>query len=327
MKIGVGDVVKIVTGEYEGMVGTVTHIGTGGGCEVFCTTNTANGDRYIDVWDFNLEPLIQDKNEVNEVKTKFKVGDLVIAFNRHDRKYVVVSAEWTQGCREYIYSCNWFDADGAHTEEFSEHVLKLYKTDEEKTVKNTDGQKSPYRRNIEDLLRRQEEKGLKKYGVTLDQNVTLTEKQRIEHIEEELIDGLMYCEHLKEAVEDPGWTANDYQRAALRTAQFDKFSDEDILLNGVMGLNGEAGEVIDLVKKARFQGHELDKEKLMKELGDVAWYLAVASRASGFDLSEVFEENIRKLKERYPDGFDKARSINRKENKTEVEISNLFDDD
>lgn len=143
MKIGIGDVVKIVSGEYEGMVGTVTHIGTGGGCEVYCPTSIADLDRYIDVWDFNLEPLIQDKNEVNEVKAKFKVGDLVIAFNRHDRKYVVVSAEWTQGCPEYRYSCNWFDADGAHTEEFSEHVLTLCGTDEENPIKDS-GERDDY---------------------------------------------------------------------------------------------------------------------------------------------------------------------------------------
>lgn len=68
---------------------------------------------------------------------KFKVGDLVIAFNRHDRKYVVVSAEWSLDNPEYRYSCNWFDADGAHTEEFSEHELTLYKADEENTIKDS----------------------------------------------------------------------------------------------------------------------------------------------------------------------------------------------
>ena len=170
-----------------------------------------------------------------------------------------------------------------------------------------------YAQRIEEKIRQQVRKGKKKYGVTLDQNRTLTTAQRIEHLEEELIDGLMYCEHLTEAVGDPGWTANDYQRAALRTAQMDNFSNEEVLLNGVMGLNGEAGEVIDLVKKARFQGHELDTEKLMKELGDIAWYLAVTAISIGYSLSDVFDANIEKLQKRYPDGFDKARSMNRAE--------------
>lgn len=170
-----------------------------------------------------------------------------------------------------------------------------------------------YAQRIEEKIRQQVQKGKKKYGVTLDENRTLTTAQRIEHLEEELIDGLMYCEHLTEAVGDPGWTANDYQRAALRTAQTDKLSPDELLLNGVMGLNGEAGEVIDLVKKARFQGHELDTEKLMKELGDIAWYLAVTANSIGYSLSDVFDANIEKLQKRYPDGFDKARSMNRAE--------------
>lgn len=170
-----------------------------------------------------------------------------------------------------------------------------------------------YEQRIEEKIKKQVQKGKEKYGVTLDENKTLTTEQRIEHLEEELIDGLMYCEHLAQAITNPGWTANDYQRAALRTAQTDKLSADELLLNGVMGLNGEAGEVIDLVKKALFQGHELDHEKLMKELGDIAWYLAVTAHALGYSLSDVFDENVEKLKKRYPDGFDKARSMNRTE--------------
>ena len=52
-------------------------------------------------------------------------------------------------------------------------------------------------------------------------------------------------------------TPNDYQQAALRTAPGD-LPPERLLLNGLMGLNGEAGEAIDILKKHLFQGHELD---------------------------------------------------------------------
>lgn len=69
-------------------------------------------------------------------------------------------------------------------------------------------------------------------------------------------------------------TPNDYQQAALRTAPGD-LPPEKLLLNGLMGLNGEAGEAIDILKKHLFQGHELDTAHMAKELGDVAWYLAV----------------------------------------------------
>ena len=107
-------------------------------------------------------------------------------------------------------------------------------------------------------------------------------------------------------------TVNEYQQAALRTVP-DRDKTDDNLLNGLMGLNGEAGECIDLLKKHLFQGHELDKEHLAKELGDVAWYLAVSADAIGYDLETVFQMNIDKLKARYPDGFDSTKSVERKE--------------
>lgn len=176
---------------------------------------------------------------------------------------------------------------------------------------------SKYRECIKNLLDKQIEKGLSKYGVLIEDNNTLTSEQRIEHLEEELVDALMYCEHLKAGISGSGLTADDYQRAALRTAQTDKYSEDELLLNGVMGLCGEAGEIIDLVKKWKFQGHELNKEHIIQELGDCAWYLAVSAYASGFPLSGVLYANIEKLKERYPDGFSKERSINRKEYKPE----------
>ena len=81
--------------------------------------------------------------------------------------------------------------------------------------------------------------------------------------------------------------------------------------DGVMGLCGESGEAIDIVKKWLAQGHELDKEKLADELGDIAWYLAETAHALDIPLEAIFRGNIEKLKRRYPDGFDAERSINR----------------
>jgi NTP pyrophosphatase (non-canonical NTP hydrolase) len=103
---------------------------------------------------------------------------------------------------------------------------------------------------------------------------------------------------------------NDYQKAALRTIN-PELSMEEQLVNGVMGLNGEAGECIDILKKALFQGHELDKEHLAIELGDVAWYLATSSYFLGYDLETIFKKNIEKLKKRFNDKFDADKSINR----------------
>lgn len=104
-------------------------------------------------------------------------------------------------------------------------------------------------------------------------------------------------------------TGNEYQKLALRTAGTDSLVD--LLVNGVMGLSGESGECIDLVKKHIFQMHPLDQEKLAKELGDVAWYLAVTAYAIGYDLETIMQMNIDKLKARYPDGFDRDRSLHR----------------
>ena len=105
-------------------------------------------------------------------------------------------------------------------------------------------------------------------------------------------------------------TPNDYQQAALRTAPGD-LPPERLLLNGLMGLNGEAGEAIDILKKHLFQGHELDTAHMAKELGDVAWYLAVSAQALGFDLETILQMNVEKLKARYPHGFNAGHSQHR----------------
>jgi NTP pyrophosphatase (non-canonical NTP hydrolase) len=78
-----------------------------------------------------------------------------------------------------------------------------------------------------------------------------------------------------------------------------------------MGLNGEAGECIDIFKKYFYQGHELDKEKLIDELGDVLWYIAETCTGIGVTMEEVAKRNIEKLRKRYPDGFEVERSVNR----------------
>lgn len=103
---------------------------------------------------------------------------------------------------------------------------------------------------------------------------------------------------------------NEYEKLAMTTLNKD-IKKDDILINSVMGLCGESGEVIDLIKKHLFQGHELNKEDLIKELGDVAWYLAEAAYALDVPLEEICTRNIEKLKKRFPQGFECDKSINR----------------
>lgn len=107
-------------------------------------------------------------------------------------------------------------------------------------------------------------------------------------------------------------TINEYQKLAMRTLN-PQLNKKDVLINGVMGLCGESGEAIDIVKKHLAQGHELDREHLIKELGDIAWYLAETAYALDVDLETVLEGNIAKLKKRYPEGFGVKESLDRGE--------------
>ena len=107
-------------------------------------------------------------------------------------------------------------------------------------------------------------------------------------------------------------TINEYQNLAMKTLN-PALDRKDVLINGVMGLCGESGEAIDIVKKWLAQGHELDKKKLAKELGDIAWYLAETAYALEIPLEDILQGNIEKLAKRYPEGFSQERSRNRSE--------------
>ncbi len=99
-----------------------------------------------------------------------------------------------------------------------------------------------------------------------------------------------------------------YSQLAIRTANM----DADNLTNAALGLAGEAGEVADLVKKIRFQGHATDEAKLINEAGDILWYINLLAITLGISLEEIAERNISKLEKRYPEGYFSAdRSVNR----------------
>ena len=105
-------------------------------------------------------------------------------------------------------------------------------------------------------------------------------------------------------------TINEYQKLAMTTLN-PALSQKDVLINGVMGLCGESGEAIDIVKKRLALGHPLDREQLIKELGDIAWYLAETATALDVALEEVLHGNIEKLRRRYPEGFETEHSLHR----------------
>ena len=106
-------------------------------------------------------------------------------------------------------------------------------------------------------------------------------------------------------------TMTEYQRLAARTSNT---TGEDKICNGCLGLAGECGEVVDLYKKHRYQGHELDYSKMVEELGDVLWYVAEIASGLNISLGAIARRNIDKLRRRNPEGFAAERSINREGN-------------
>lgn len=120
-------------------------------------------------------------------------------------------------------------------------------------------------------------------------------------------------------------TGREYQGLAMRTndgknkirlfektARLENINLGDVL-NASLGLSGEVGELNDQIKKWIFHEKPLDEMHLKKELGDVLWYAALMCEAFGWTLDRVMALNVKKLEERYPDGFDTDRANNRKE--------------
>lgn len=128
-------------------------------------------------------------------------------------------------------------------------------------------------------------------------------------------------------------TGNEYQKLASRTndrlatrrlgdklvfidpreESLSERCDIGGVLNACLGLAGEVGELNDMVKKWVFHEKELDETHLKKELGDVMWYVAMMCESMGWNLDDVMQTNIDKLKARYPDGFDPVKANNRQE--------------
>lgn len=107
-------------------------------------------------------------------------------------------------------------------------------------------------------------------------------------------------------------TFDEYLEQSKRTAvELNNNNKDPQLVMSGLGIAGEAGEVADEIKKILFHGHPLNAQKLMKELGDVLWYAARICAILNVSFDEVAQMNIDKLKSRYPNGFEKERSLNR----------------
>lgn len=106
-------------------------------------------------------------------------------------------------------------------------------------------------------------------------------------------------------------TGITYQKLAMRTCSIPYTKKEEMLMHATLGLTSEAGEAAGLLQKV-YQGHDFDKNHMMKELGDCLWMIAEACEALDLSMDDVMQANIEKLKARYPEGFDPQRSIHRR---------------
>lgn len=106
-------------------------------------------------------------------------------------------------------------------------------------------------------------------------------------------------------------TGNEYQKLASRTINHGLSSIEKEY-HALHGMSGEVGEIHSLYQKA-YQGHEISEEHKKKELGDLLWFVAEYCTANGWELDEIMQMNIDKLKARFPEGFSVDKSLHRKD--------------
>lgn len=106
-------------------------------------------------------------------------------------------------------------------------------------------------------------------------------------------------------------TGNEYQELAARTIN-PELNNEQAMYHALHGMVGEIGEIHSLYQKV-YQNHEMDYGHVKKELGDLLWFIAEFCTAMCWDLDDVMESNIKKLRARYPDGFEAEKSLHRAE--------------
>jgi len=103
---------------------------------------------------------------------------------------------------------------------------------------------------------------------------------------------------------------NEYRKQVKRTVN-KELGRNDQLYNFLFGLTGEVGELVNYFKKIAYQGHEYMEDYAKEEIGDIFWYLINLCNILEFDVHDVLDGNIDKLKKRYPNGFSVNDSIYR----------------
>jgi len=105
-------------------------------------------------------------------------------------------------------------------------------------------------------------------------------------------------------------TIEQYQRGAARTIP-EGMTKGELTLQAVLGIASEAGEIAGAFEKHN-RGHQLSVDDIVKELGDVIWYISMYCTANNIMLEDVLQRNLSKLEARYPEGrYSVERSLNR----------------
>ena len=123
--------------------------------------------------------------------------------------------------------------------------------------------------------------------------------------------GCTYPESITSCEWEQKTLLTEYQKDVLRTKN-NELSHIDQLTNAAIGAAGESGELSELVKKHRYQGHDFNREKYIDETGDALFYLTLGLLEIGSSLEEAICCNVKKRENIYPDGFDAERSRGRK---------------
>lgn len=121
----------------------------------------------------------------------------------------------------------------------------------------------------------------------------------------------VFVDYLEYMEREETMTGNEYQKLAGRTINQD-LDDIEQMMHSLHGMVGEVGEIHSLFQKV-YQGHEIDEEHLMKEVGDLLWFIAEFCTSLEWELEDIMKMNIEKLKARFPEGFTVDGSLHRQE--------------
>lgn len=83
------------------------------------------------------------------------------------------------------------------------------------------------------------------------------------------------------------------------------------VIHAALGIHTEGAELADVIKKYIFYGKKIDVVNIKEEIGDILWYIAILCREFNFNLDDILQINIDKLKIRFPEKFTSENALNR----------------